>query len=177
MKQNTKPWNLLNMKYRYIVHKHGAWQIGSNICILCSALPHCRISNSHSVTENPHQLLDPYTQPSSGTTIASTSGHCFHYGRHCRTSSWTQCPNRWQKWGVVTEYTFKKNKLLPIIVVLYKCLSHAALFIVHTRVSDANDLAVEARVQDPNSCPAVDGALHITKAHTISWGKIMTKQI
>ena len=34
--------------------------------------------------------------------------------------------------------------------------------------SVANDLAVEARVQNLDFCPAADGAVRITKAHEIS---------
>ena len=44
--------------------------------------------------------------------------------------------------------------------------------IVHTRLGDANDLAVKARVQDADSCPAADGALHITNVHTINRQKM-----
>lgn len=45
------------------------------------------------------------------------------------------------------------------------------------RLGDTYDLAAEAQVQDLDSCPAADGALHITKAHTIIWHKIVTKQM
>lgn len=65
---------------------------------------------------------------------------------------------------------------MSVLAVLYKCLLHAAGFVVHTPLGDTNELVAEAQVQDPNSFPA-DGALRITKAHTFSWQINVTKQL
>lgn len=75
----------------------------------------------------------------------------------------------------MTENTFEKYELLLVLAALNEYLLHAVRFIIHTRLGDANELAAEARVQDPDSYPTADRALHITKAHEISWHNFLTK--
>lgn len=46
----------------------------------------------------------------------------------------------------MTENTFEKYELLLVLATLNEYLLHTVRFIIHTRLGDANELAVEARV-------------------------------
>lgn len=97
-----------------------------------------------------------WRQGSSTSTSAAVASH------RPRSYVWTIGEN---KGRFMLEFFFEKYELLPVLVVLNEWLLRATKFVINTRLGKANDFAAEARVQDPNLCLAVDGALHITKAY------------